>query len=110
MRKKGLKVTGGSNTARTATFQAGGSYTANEHVTIYAVWGNSMITVDDIEVRALQLDGGIYNHRLQGYSRYFGWNNDEFVTNCFRPVVSFPSGLRVVGGDGTAGNPYQLAQ
>ena len=58
-------------------------------------------------VRTITTSGTLDYWSLQTYSKA-GWSNDKSHTYGLRPVISLPSGLKVVSGDGTASNPYVL--
>ena len=59
-------------------------------------------------VRCVDADGGVGKVDL-----YKSYSNGGFDTNSavfgVRPVISLKSGIRIVGGDGTSENPYQIA-
>lgn len=60
-------------------------------------------------VRTIKTDGGLDYHQLQNYTKT-GWVDDSSHTYGCRPVISFPSGIKIIGGDGlTPETAYQLS-
>ncbi|MBP3285115.1 MAG: InlB B-repeat-containing protein, partial [Clostridia bacterium] len=59
-------------------------------------------------VRYVYAAGGVYNDALFQSTSGGGFNTYSSVYGV-RPVISLKSGIRIVGGDGTSENPYQIA-
>ena len=59
-------------------------------------------------VRYVSADGNVNNYYL-----YQSYSDGGFITNSpvcgVRPIITLKSGIRIVGGDGTSENPYQIA-
>ena len=64
----------------------------------------------DFYVQLFNPDGAVnrgFNNLVRSYTQG-GYDNNSRVYGV-RPVISLKSGIRIVGGDGTSENPYQIA-
>lgn len=77
-----FKGWGTSANATTATYQAGGSYTANANVTLYAIWQLSYTTPKISNLSATRCDSGGTSSDEGQYARIkFSWSSSQSVSS-----------------------------